>query len=301
MNEQNKPHYKVKTNGKEETFSAVQITAMILSKMKKIAEQYLDKKVNHAVVTVPAYFNEAQRQATKEAGALADLNVGLINESTAAAIAYGLHRNQTKTTTSTAQGKDTQNVIVYHLGGSTFDVSIMKIKEGTQQVMARNGDLHLGGESFNQKLTDHLIELYLNKTGHDVRKDQRATLRLRREVEKTKKLLSSAYSARVEVDPFFDGDNFNQTVTRVKFNELNTKLFRSTLDIMSNTLKRAKLDRNQIDQVILVGGSTRTPMIKRIITDYFDDRLILQSIQPDEVVAYGAAIQANEMTMSKHT
>jgi len=228
-----KPHVRVNVKGEHKTFAAEEISAMVLSKMREIAEAYLGKKVTHAVVTVPAYFNDAQRQATKDAGTIAGLTVmRIINEPTAAAIAYGLDKKEGE-----------KNILVFDLGGGTFDVSLLTIDNGVFEVVATNGDTHLGGEDFDQNVMTHFIKLYKKKTGKDVRKDNRAVQKLRREVEKAKRALSSQHQARIEIESFYDGEDFSETLTRARFEELNMKLFRSTLEPVKKVLQDADLQK----------------------------------------------------------
>merc|ERR1712015_256617 len=229
-----KPHIQVEIKaGEQKTFAAEEISAMVLVKMKETAEAFLGKKVTHAVVTVPAYFNDAQRQATKDAGTIAGLTVlRIINEPTAAAIAYGLDKNNKET-----------NIMVYDLGGGTFDVSLLTIDNGVFEVVATNGDTHLGGEDFDQRVMDHFIKLYKKKKGKDLRKDVRAVQKLRREVEKAKRALSAAHQVRVEVESLFEGEDFSVTLTRAKFEELNMDLFRGTLKPVQKVLEDADLTK----------------------------------------------------------
>lgn len=277
-----KPHVRVNVKGEHKTFAAEEISAMVLSKMKEIAEAYLGKKVTHAVVTVPAYFNDAQRQATKDAGTIAGLTVmRIINEPTAAAIAYGLDKKEGE-----------KNILVFDLGGGTFDVSLLTIDNGVFEVVATNGDTHLGGEDFDQNVMTHFIKLYKKKTGKDVRKDNRAVQKLRREVEKAKRALSSQHQARIEIESFYDGEDFSETLTRARFEELNMKLFRSTLEPVKKVLQDADLQKSDIHEIVLVGGSTRIPKVQQLVKDHFDGKEPSRGINPDEAVAYGAAVQA---------
>lgn len=287
INKNNKPYIKVKVSGEEKVFTPEEISAMILQKMKEVAEAYLNKKVTHAVVTVPAYFNDAQRQATKDAGAIAGLNVmRIINEPTAAAIAYGVNKKST----------GEKNVIVYDLGGGTFDVSLLTIDQGVFEVAATNGDTHLGGEDFDQKVMDHFIKMYQKKTGKDVRKDNRAVQKLRREVERAKRVLSSQPSTQIEIDSFFEGEDFSEPLLRAKFEDLNMELFKSTLKPVRKVLEDAGLKKEQIHEIVLVGGSTRIPKIKQLVRDFFDGKEPTSGINPDEAVANGAAVQAGVLS-----
>jgi len=282
-----KPQIKVDVGGKDQTFTPEEISAMVLGKMKKTAEEFLGKDVTHAVVTVPAYFNDAQRQATKDAGIIAGLNVmRIINEPTAAAIAYGMDKDK--------EGE--KNILVFDLGGGTFDVSLLTIDSGVFEVVATNGDTHLGGEDFDQRVMDHFMKLYKKKTGKDVRKDNRAVQKLRREVEKAKRALSSTHSARIEIESFYDGEDFSETLTRAKFEELNNDLFRGTLKPVQKVLEDGEMKKNEIDEIVLVGGSTRIPKIQQLVKEYFNGKEPSKGINPDEAVAYGAAVQAGVLS-----
>merc|ERR1712033_158719 len=286
-----KPHIKVETSQGEKTFAAEEISAMVLVKMKETAEAYLGKKVTHAVVTVPAYFNDVQRQATKDAGVIAGMTVlRIINEPTAAAIAYGLDKKEGE-----------KNVLVFDLGGGTFDVSLLTIDNGVFEVIATNGDTHLGGEDFDQRVIDYFIKLYKKKTGKDIRKDNRAVQKLRREVEKAKRTLSSGHQARIEIESFFEGNDFSETLTRAKFEELNMDLFRSTMKPVQKVLEDADLQKKEIDEIVLVGGSTRIPKVQQLVKEYFNGKEPSRGINPDEAVAYGAAVQAGVLSGEQDT
>ncbi len=286
VDKKGRPAIQVEVNDKEEFFTPEQISALILGKMKQIAEDYLGKKVTHAVVTVPAYFNDAQRQATKDAGTIAGLNVlRIVNEPTAAAIAYGLDK-----------GDEEKQIIVYDLGGGTFDVSLLSIAGGAFEVLATAGDTHLGGEDFDYRVTRHLAKLFKKKHEIDISKNARAISRLKREVEKAKRTLSSQMSTRIEIDSFVDGIDFSETLTRAKFEELNIDLFKKTLKPVRQVLKDAKVKESEIDDVVLVGGSTRIPKVQELLEDFFKGKKVSKSINPDEAVAYGAAVQAGVLS-----
>merc|ERR1712203_417358 len=277
-----KPHIQVNTAEGEKVFAAEEISSMVLTKMKETAEAYLGKKVTHAVVTVPAYFNDAQRQATKDAGAIAGLTVmRIINEPTAAAIAYGMDKKDGE-----------KNVLVYDLGGGTFDVSLLTIDNGVFEVVATNGDTHLGGEDFDQRVMQHFMKVFQKKHGKDMSKDKRAVQKLRREVEKTKRALSSTHQGRVEIEALFDGIDFSETLTRARFEELCSDLFKNTLGPVKQALEDSGLKKNQVDEIVLVGGSTRIPKVQQHIKDFFNGKEPNRGINPDEAVAYGAAVQA---------
>jgi len=286
-----KPHVQVETGSGQKTFTAEEISAMVLVKMKETAEAYLGKKVTHAVVTVPAYFNDAQRQATKDAGVIAGMTVmRIINEPTAAAIAYGMDKKEGE-----------KNVLVFDLGGGTFDVSLLTIDNGVFEVVATNGDTHLGGEDFDQRVMEHFIKLYKKKKGKDLRKDNRAVQKLRREVEKAKRALSSAHQVRVEVESLFDGEDFSESLTRAKFEELNMDLFRGTLKPVQKVLEDADMQKKDVDEIVLVGGSTRIPKVQQLVKEFFNGKEPSRGINPDEAVAYGAAVQAGVLSGDTET
>jgi len=286
VNRNNKPAVQVSTGADTKTLTPEEVSAMVLTKMKTIAEEYLGENVTQAVVTVPAYFNDAQRAATKDAGTIAGLNVlRIINEPTAAAIAYGLDD------ASKTKGEE-KNILVFDLGGGTFDVSLLTISDGVFEVLATSGDTHLGGEDFDQRVMDYFVKLVKKKTNKDVRKDSRALQKLRREVEKAKRALSSAHQTRIEIESLVDGEDFSETLTRAKFEELNMDLFRSTMKPVKKVLDDSDLTKKDIDEVILVGGSTRIPKIQQLVKEFFNGKEPSRGVNPDEAVAYGAAVQA---------
>nr|pir dnaK-type molecular chaperone BiP [imported] - Aspergillus awamori [Aspergillus awamori]CAA73106.1 BiP protein [Aspergillus awamori] len=291
VNKDGKPHVKVDVNQTPKTLTPEEVSAMVLGKMKEIAEGYLGKKVTHAVVTVPAYFNDAQRQATKDAGTIAGLNVlRVVNEPTAAAIAYGLDKTG-----------DERQVIVYDLGGGTFDVSLLSIDNGVFEVLATAGDTHLGGEDFDQRVMDHFVKLYNKKNNVDVTKDLKAMGKLKREVEKAKGTLSSQMSTRIEIEAFHNGEDFSETLTRAKFEELNMDLFKKTLKPVEQVLKDAKVKKSEVDDIVLVGGSTRIPKVQALLEEFFGGKKASKGINPDEAVAFGAAVQGGVLSGEEGT
>ncbi|MCJ1282441.1 ATPase with role in protein import into the ER [Xylographa opegraphella] len=280
-----KPSVTVEVAGKDRSFTPEEVSAMVLGKMKEIAESYLGKKVENAVVTVPAYFNDNQRQATKDAGIIAGLNVlRVVNEPTAAAIAYGLDK----------KGAESQ-IIVYDLGGGTFDVSLLQIENGVFEVLATAGDTHLGGEDFDQRVISFLAKQYNKKNGVEIEKDLKTMGKLKREVEKAKRTLSSQKSTRIEIEAFHQGKDFSETLTRAKFEELNMDLFKKTLKPVEQVLKDAKVKKNEINDIVLVGGSTRIPKVQELLEEYFG-KPASKGINPDEAVAYGAAVQGGVLS-----
>jgi heat shock 70kDa protein 1/2/6/8 len=279
-----KPYIQVEYKGEQKTFSPEEISSMVLIKMKETAEAFLGKDVKNAVITVPAYFNDSQRQATKDAGAIAGLNVlRIINEPTAAAIAYGLDKK------SQAGEK---NVLIFDLGGGTFDVSLLTIEEGIFEVKATAGDTHLGGEDFDNRMVDHFVQEFKRKHKKDLSANARALRRLRTSCERAKRTLSSATQASVEIDSLFEGIDFYSSITRARFEELNADLFKNCISPVEKVLKDAKMDKQSIQEVVLVGGSTRIPKVQQLLQDFFNGKELNKSINPDEAVAYGAAVQA---------
>jgi L1 cell adhesion molecule like protein len=290
INENGKPKFKVTHKGEEKLFSPEEISSMVLFKMKETAETYLGETVKDAVVTVPAYFNDSQRQATKDAGVIAGLNIlRIINEPTAAAIAYGLDKTNVK---------GEKNILIFDLGGGTFDVSVLTIDEGVFEVRSTAGDTHLGGEDFDNRLVTHFTEEFRRKHKKDISTNTRALRRLRTACERAKRTLSSAAQASVEIDALSDGVDFYTSITRARFEELCMDLFRGTLDPVEKALRDAKLDKGQIQEVVLVGGSTRIPKVQKLLQDFFNGKELNKSINPDEAVAYGAAVQGAILTGS---
>ncbi|KAI0460975.1 hypothetical protein LJB42_001304 [Komagataella kurtzmanii] len=280
------PVVSVEYKGEEKSFTPEEISAMVLGKMKLIAEDYLGKKVTHAVVTVPAYFNDAQRQATKDAGLIAGLTVlRIVNEPTAAALAYGLDKT----------GEERQ-IIVYDLGGGTFDVSLLSIEGGAFEVLATAGDTHLGGEDFDYRVVRHFVKIFKKKHNIDISNNDKALGKLKREVEKAKRTLSSQMTTRIEIDSFVDGIDFSEQLSRAKFEEINIELFKKTLKPVEQVLKDAGVKKSEIDDIVLVGGSTRIPKVQQLLEDYFDGKKASKGINPDEAVAYGAAVQAGVLS-----
>lgn len=278
------PFVQVEYLGETKTFSPQEISAMVLGKMKEVAETKLGKKVEKAVITVPAYFNDNQRQATKDAGSISGLNVlRIINEPTAAAIAYGL---------GSGKSEKERNVLIYDLGGGTFDVSLLHIQGGVFTVKATAGDTHLGGQDFDTALLDHFKKEFQRKTKKDISGDARALRRLRTACERAKRTLSSASNTTVEIDSLFEGEDFQASITRARFEELNSKTFSGTLQPVEQVLKDSSIDKSKVDEIVLVGGSTRIPKIQKLLSDFFNGKKLEKSINPDEAVAYGAAVQA---------
>jgi heat shock protein 5 len=291
VSKDSKPVVKVDVNMQPKTFTPEEISAMVLGKMKEIAESYLGKTVTHAVVTVPAYFNDAQRQATKDAGTIAGLTVlRVVNEPTAAAIAYGLDKTG-----------DERQIVVYDLGGGTFDVSLLSIDNGVFEVLATAGDTHLGGEDFDHRVMDYFVKLYNKKHDVDITKDLKTMGKLKREVEKAKRTLSSQMSTRIEIEAFHEGKDFSETLTRAKFEELNMDLFKRTLKPVEQVLKDAKVKKADVSDIVLVGGSTRIPKVQALLEEFFNGRKASKGINPDEAVAFGAAVQGGVLSGEEGT
>ncbi|OWR51575.1 heat shock protein 70 [Danaus plexippus plexippus] len=293
INDCGKPKIQVEFKGEIKRFAPEEISSMVLTKMKETAEAFLGSSIRDAVITVPAYFNDSQRQATKDAGGIAGINVlRIINEPTAAALAYGLDKNL----------KGERNVLIFDLGGGTFDVSILTIDEGSLfEVKSTAGDTHLGGEDFDNRLVDHLAAEFKRKYKKDLRGNSRALRRLRTAAERAKRTLSSSTEATLEIDALHEGIDFYTRVSRARFEELNSDLFRGTLEPVEKALKDAKLDKSSIHDVVLVGGSTRIPKIQNMLQNFFCGKKLNLSINPDEAVAYGAAVQAAILSGEQHS
>lgn len=282
-----KPNIKVRSMGEDKVFAPEEISSMVIGKLKAITETYTGEELKDVVVTVPAYFNDAQRQATKDAGTIAGLNVlRIINEPTAAAIAYGLDKKSSKET----------NILIFDCGGGTFDVSLLTIEDGVFEVKATAGDTHLGGEDFDTLLVEHFSKEFKRKQKIDITGNKKALRRLRTACERAKRTLSATASTTVELDSLADGIDFNSTITRARFEELCLDLFKKTMEPVERVLKDAKMSKGQVDDIVLVGGSTRIPKIQKMLSDFFNGKELCKSINPDECVAYGAAVQAAILT-----
>jgi len=277
-----KPMIKIAFKGETKLFAPEEISSMVLLKMKEISEAYLGREVKNAVITVPAYFNDGQRQATKDAGAIAGFNVmRIINEPTAAAIAYGLDQKGAE-----------KKVLIFDLGGGTFDVSLLTIEEGIFEVMATAGDTHLGGEDFDNRMVEYFVQEFKRKFRKDITDNQRALRRLRTACERAKRTLSSSTQAHLEIDSLYEGTDFNSVITRAKFEELNMDYFRKCMAPVEKVLQDSKLSKSQVNEVVLVGGSTRIPKVQEMLSEFFNGKELNKSINPDEAVAYGATVQA---------
>ncbi|XP_055856839.1 heat shock 70 kDa protein cognate 4 [Episyrphus balteatus] len=283
INSDGKPKLQVEYKGEKKSFFPEEVSSMVLTKMRETAEAYMGKTVKDAVITVPAYFNDSQRQATKDAGAIAGLNVlRIINEPTAAAIAYGLDK----------KGDIERNVLIFDLGGGTFDVSILTIQDGIFEVKSTAGDTHLGGEDFDNRMVNHFVQEFQRKHKKDLTANKRALRRLRTACERAKRTLSASSQASIEIDSLCDGIDFYTSITRARFEELNGDLFRGTMEPVAKAIRDAKMDKGQIHDIVLVGGSTRIPKVQKLLQDFFNGKELNKSINPDEAVAYGAAVQA---------
>ncbi|PRQ21927.1 putative Heat shock protein 70 family [Rosa chinensis] len=280
-----KPMIVINNKNEKKQFAAEEISSMVLNNMREIAEAYLGLTIKNVVITVPAYFNDFQRQATKDAGVIAGMNVmRILNEPTAAAIAYGLDKKAT-----TIGGK---NVLIFDLGGGTFDVSLLKIEDEIFEVKATAGDTHLGGEDFDNRMVHHFVQEFEKKHWKDISNDPKALRRLRTSCERAKRTLSSTAETTIEIDSLFEGIDFHSKITRAKFEELNMDLFRKCMETVENCVRDAKIDREIVDDIVLVGGSTRIPKVQQLLQDLFNGKELCKSINPDEAVAYGAAVQA---------
>merc|ERR1719343_402175 len=288
ISDSGKPKIKVEYKGEEKTFFPEEISSMILTKMRETAEAYLGKDVPNAVVTVPAYFNDSQRQATKDAGVISGLNIlRIINEPTAAAIAYGLDK----------KGSGERNILIYDMGGGTFDVSLLTIEDGIFEVKATAGDTHLGGEDFDNRLVDFCLQDFKRKNrGKDLGGNQRALRRLRTQCERAKRTLSSSTQAAIEIDSLFEGIDYSCNISRARFEELNMGLFRKTMEPVEKVLRDSGIDKKSVHEIVLVGGSTRIPKVQSLLQEFFNGKEPNRSINPDEAVAYGAAVQAAILT-----
>ncbi|CAF1034114.1 unnamed protein product [Adineta steineri] len=287
INRKSKPTIAINIGSERKYFKPEEISAMVIGKMREIAEAYLGYNVTRAVISVPSYFNSAQRQATRDAAAISGLHVmRLINEPTAVAIAYGLDKKEGE-----------KNIVVFDLGGGTLSVSVVIIDNGSNinsvfEVVATNGDTHLGGKDFDERVMEHFIKLFKKKTGKDVRQSNQAVQKLRHEIERAKRILSSERQTTIEIASFYNNEDFNEILTRAKFEELNIDLFRSTLKSVQKVLEDADLKKNDILEIVLVGGSTRIPKIQQLVKEFFDGKEPSRDINPDEAIASGAALHA---------
>jgi len=285
VNRDGKPLIEIDDAGETKTLTPEEVSAMVLGRMKQIAEGFLGNEVTHAVVTCPAYFNDGQRKATKDAGVIAGLNVlRVINEPTAAALAYGLDKKEeTKI--------EEKNILVFDLGGGTFDVTVLTIENGVFEVASTSGDTHLGGEDFDQRIMEEMMKLFKRKNKKDLSGDKRALQKLRQAAEGAKRTLSTNMQARIEIEALHDGIDFSETLTRAKFESLCLDLFKKTMGPVKNALKDSRMGKSDIDEVVLVGGSSRIPKVQSLLSDFFNGKELNQEINPDEAVAFGAAVQ----------
>merc|ERR1719198_1499153 len=281
VDKKGKPFVEVSINGEKKSFAPEEVSSMILQKMRSTAEGFLDKEIKNAVVTVPAYFNDAQRQATKDAGTISGMKVmRIINEPTAAAIAYGLDK----------KGGE-KNILVFDLGGGTFDVTLLTIDNGVFEVLSTNGDTHLGGEDFDQRVMQYFIKMLKKRDNVDVNADKRGMQKLRREVERVKRTLSTQHQARLEIEGLVDGVDFSESLTRARFEELNNDLFKKTLGPVQKVMEDADMEKSEVDEIVLVGGSTRIPKVQSLLKEYFGGKEPSKGVNPDEAVSFGAAVQ----------
>merc|ERR1712058_179834 len=291
VDEGSRPKLEVEYKNETKRFTPYEFISMVLTKMKETAEAYLGSEIKDAVVTVPAYFNDSQRQATKDAGVIAGINVlRIINEPTAAAIAYGLDKKK---------GAGECNVLIFDLGGGTFDVSILTIEDGIFEVKSTSGDTHLGGEDFDNRMVSHFMTEFKRKHKKDIANNKRAVRRLRTACERAKRTLSASAQASIEIDSLFEGIDFYTSITRARFEELCSDLFKGTLEPVEKAMRDAKMDKSDIHEIVLVGGSTRIPKIQKLLQDFFNGKELNKYINPDEAVAYGAAVQAAILTGDK--
>ena len=304
VNHNNKPYVSIEVSksdpesGKRaifQEFSPEEISSMILNKMKETAEAFLGHEVKEAVVTVPAYFNDGQRKATVDAGKIIGLKITrIINEPTAASLAYGLDRSS----------QDAVTILVYDLGGGTFDVSLLSVEDSFFEVLATSGDTHLGGEDFDNRVVEHFAEVFQRKTGKNIRNNHRAMAKLKRECEKAKRVLSTEHQAKIEIENIIEGESINEILTRARFDEINMELFRKTIEPITQVLEDANVLKHEVDEIVLVGGSTRIPKVQQLVREYFNGKSLCKSINPDEAVAYGAAIEGgmlnNEVNFLLH-
>jgi L1 cell adhesion molecule like protein len=287
-----KPMISVKYKNELKNFSAEEISAMVLTKMKQTAESYLGEDVNNAVITVPAYFNDQQRQATKDAGQIAGLNVmRIINEPTAACLCYGLSESN--------KSKEEKNVLIFDIGGGTSDISLLSIDDGVFEVKATSGNSHLGGEDFDTRLVEHFCQEFKRKHKKDLHESNRSIRRLRSACERVKRTLSTASKASIDIDSLFEGLDFNTSITRARFEDLCGDYFRDILKPVNDVLLESKISKNKVDEIVLVGGSTRIPKLQNMLSEYFNGKKLNMSVNPDEAVAYGAAVQAAILSGNK--